>query len=75
MATVEEEQARLKQRMEALRHAVLNYTQDAEATAYTGIATGVGGTPYATVADLNALRVAYETQRAAWERLIAALMK
>ena len=54
MATVEEEQARLKQRIEALRHAVLNYTQDAESSAYVGIATGVGGTPYATVADLNA---------------------
>lgn len=43
------------------------YTPDAESAAYTGIASGVGGTPYAQLADLNALRVAYENLRAAVE--------
>jgi hypothetical protein len=40
------------------------YTSDPESGAYTGIATGVGGTPYAQLTDLNSLRVAYENLRA-----------
>lgn len=40
------------------------YTPDVESSAYTGIASGVGGTPYASLTDLNALRVAVENLRA-----------
>ena len=36
------------------------YTADSQGSAYTGLATGQGGTPYAKLTDLNALRVAYE---------------
>jgi hypothetical protein len=39
------------------------YTADVESVAYTGLADGVGGTPYASVTDLNALRAAVEVQR------------
>ena len=39
------------------------YTPDTESVAYTGLATGVGGTPYARVTDLEALRAAYENLR------------
>lgn len=45
--------------------ATLNaYTTDAESGAYTGIDNAQAGTVYATVADLNALRTAYENLRA-----------
>jgi hypothetical protein len=37
--------------------------------AYTGLATGVGGSPYASVADLNNLRVAYNNLRVMCEDL------
>ena len=40
------------------------YTPDDESAAYTGLATGLGGTPYASVIDVNALRVAVENLRA-----------
>jgi hypothetical protein len=40
------------------------YTSDPESSAYTGIDNAQAGTVYATVADLNQLRVAYETLRA-----------
>jgi Ubiquitin-activating enzyme E1 FCCH domain len=40
------------------------YTSDPESSAYTGIDNLQVGTVYATVADLNALRVAYENLRA-----------
>lgn len=40
------------------------YTADSESSAYTGIDNAQGGTVYAQVADLNALRVAYENLRA-----------
>lgn len=43
------------------------YTADPESVAYTGQASGVAGTTYAKVADLNALRVAYENLRAGYE--------
>jgi hypothetical protein len=39
------------------------YTTDPENVAYTGIATGVAGTPYAQLTDMNSLRVAYENLR------------
>jgi hypothetical protein len=39
------------------------YTSDVENSAYTGINNLQAGTPYATVADLNALRIAYENTR------------
>lgn len=39
------------------------YTSDPESSSYSGIDNAQGGTPYATVADLNQLRVAYETLR------------
>jgi len=49
---------------------VLNaYTSDGEGAAYTGIDNAQAGTVYATVADLNALRVAYETLRASYDDL------
>lgn len=40
------------------------YTSDPESSAYTGIDNLQAGAVYATVADLNALRVAYENLRA-----------
>lgn len=40
------------------------YTANVQSSAFTGIATGVGGTPYAQLTDLNLLRVAYENLRA-----------
>jgi hypothetical protein len=43
------------------------YTTDAESGAYTGLATGLGATPYAAVGDLNTLRVAYENLRASYD--------
>ena len=45
------------------------YTTDAESSAYTGIDNLQVGTVYATVADLNQLRVAYETLRTAHDDL------
>jgi len=39
------------------------YTADVESAAYTGIDNAQAGTVYATVADLNALRTAYENHR------------
>jgi hypothetical protein len=46
------------------------YTSDAESVAYTGIDNAQAGTVYATVADLNTLRTAYETLRASHDNLI-----
>jgi hypothetical protein len=46
------------------------YTTDAESSAYTGIDNAQGGTVYATVADLNSLRVAYENLRASYDNLL-----
>lgn len=40
------------------------YSSNHQGSVYSGIATGVGGSPYANVADLNNLRNAYETLRA-----------
>lgn len=45
------------------------YTTDPESGAYSGIATGVAGTPYAQLNDLNSLRVAYENLRASYDDL------
>jgi hypothetical protein len=46
------------------------YTTNAQSGAYTGIATGVGATPYAQLTDLNLLRVAYENLRASHDNLM-----
>lgn len=45
------------------------YTSDPEGSAYSGIASGVSGAPYAQATDLNALRAAYENLRAFTEDL------
>jgi hypothetical protein len=45
------------------------YTPDDESAAYTGIDNAQAGTVYATLADLNALRAAYENLRAFLEDL------
>ena len=42
---------------------ITTYSSDVEASAYAGLATGLGSSPYAAVADLNALRQAYENLR------------
>lgn len=47
------------------------YTADDESAAYTGIDNAQAGTVYAQVADVNALRVAYENLRAFVEDLAA----
>ncbi len=47
------------------------YTSDPESSSYTGIDNAQPSTPYATVADLNALRQAYETLRVHAEDLSA----
>ncbi|MDR3621602.1 MAG: hypothetical protein P4L85_19785 [Paludisphaera borealis] len=39
------------------------YTSTPASTAYTGVASGQTGTPYAQAADLNSLRAAYENLR------------
>lgn len=49
------------------------YTSDGEGSAYTGIDNAQAGTVYATVADLNQLRVAYETLRASYDDLLTKL--
>jgi len=49
------------------------YTPDVENAAYTGLASGLGGTPYASVTDLNALRVATENLRTFVEDAVALL--
>lgn len=43
------------------------YTSDGEGAAYTGIDNAQAGTPYAQLTDLNQLRTAYETLRAAYD--------
>lgn len=48
------------------------YTTDTESVAYTGIDNAQAGTVYATVADLNALRTAYENLRVSYDNLISA---
>ncbi len=47
------------------------YTSDPESSAYTGIDNAQGGTPYAKLTDLNALRVAYDNLRTFSEDLAA----
>lgn len=46
------------------------YTSNAQSGAYTGIDNAQLGSVYAALADLNALRVAYETLRASHDNLI-----
>ena len=48
------------------------YTSDTESVAYTGIDNAQAGTVYATVADLNALRTAYENLRTSYDNVISA---
>ncbi len=43
------------------------YSSNSQNIAYAGIATGVGGIPYAQVSDLNALRVAYQNLLASYD--------
>ncbi|MGC8638722.1 MAG: hypothetical protein ACP5XB_02455 [Isosphaeraceae bacterium] len=49
------------------------YTPIVESTAYSGLASGQAGTPYAQVADLNTLRTAYENLRQFAENLAQVL--
>lgn len=53
----------------ASRQTLNAYTTDPETSAYSGIASGVGGTPYAQLSDLNILRLAYENLRLAYDDL------
>lgn len=53
----------------AVQQVLAAYTSDGEGAAYTGIDNLQVGTVYATVADLNQLRVAYETLRASYDDL------
>lgn len=46
------------------------YTSDTESGAYTGIDNLQAGNVYASVADLNQLRVAYETLRASYDNVM-----
>lgn len=46
------------------------YTPDTESSAYTGIDNAQGGTPYAKLTDVNALRTAYENLRTSYDNLI-----
>jgi hypothetical protein len=54
-------------------HTINAYTSNPQGSAYTGIASGVGGTPYAQLTDVNNLRVAYENLRAFAEDVAQAL--
>lgn len=45
------------------------YASDPESGVYTGLATGLGGAPYASVTNLESLRVAYENLRGLTEDL------
>jgi hypothetical protein len=56
-----------------IQPATNTYTTDAESTTYTGIDNLQAGTPYAQVADLENLRVAYENIRASYDDLLAKL--
>lgn len=49
------------------------YVSDPESVAYTGINNAQAATPYATVADLNSLRTAYEALRVFAEDAVAML--
>lgn len=53
---------------------LLAYTSDAESVAYTGIDNLQAGSVYATVADLNTLRVAYDNLRAAYDDMRTKLL-
>ena len=49
------------------------YISDGEGSAYTGIDNAQVGTVYAQLADLNTLRVAYETLRSSYDDLLTKL--
>lgn len=49
---------------------ILNaYTANIQGSPYSGLASGLGGSPYAQVSDVNALRLAYENLRASYDDL------
>jgi hypothetical protein len=50
-----------------------SYTPIVETTAFSGLATGQAGQPYAQVADLNNLRAAYENLRQFTENAVQVL--
>lgn len=52
-----------------VKQTLTSYTPNSQSSSYTGLATGSAGTPYAAVADLNSLRVAYENLRLAYDDL------
>jgi len=54
-------------------HTISTYSANVQSSAFTGIASGVGGTPYAQLTDLNNLRVAYENLRTFAEDVAQAL--
>ena len=58
----------------ATQQTLAAYTSDGEGAAYTGIDNLQVGTVYATVADLNQLRVAYENLRASYDDLRTKLL-
>jgi len=53
----------------ATQQTLAAYTSDAESGAYTGIDNLQAGSVYATVADLNTLRTAYDNLRASYDDL------
>lgn len=53
----------------ASKQTLNSYTSNGQGSGYSGIASGVGGSPYAAVSDLNTLRVAYENLRSSYDDL------
>lgn len=53
----------------ATKQTLAGYVSNSQGVSYSGIASGVVGTPYAQVNDLNALRTAYENLRVMCEDL------
>jgi hypothetical protein len=53
----------------ATARTLMAYTPIVESTAFSGIATGQAGSPYAQASDLNSLRMAYENLRQLTENL------
>lgn len=68
-ATLQSRAAALTQTYSTADRTLSAYTPDAESGAYTGIDNAQGGTPYAQLTDLNALRAAVENLRAFVEDL------
>ena len=49
---------------------VNNYSPDSQGSIYAGLDSGVAGSPYANVTDVNSLRVAYENLRNSYDNII-----